>query len=86
MSGEFKTKTIKEQTITLIRPSANAQHQEAILSAINNANITIVAKCQHQLSDAQFVKLYAKHIEQEYYQPLKVSQFGSFLNILLNYF
>jgi len=71
MSGEFKTKTIKEQTITLIRPSANAQHQEAILSAINNANITIVAKCQLQLSDAQFVKLYAKHIEQEYYQPLK---------------
>jgi len=69
--SEFKTKTIKEQTITLIRPSANAKHQTTILNAINNANITILAKCQLQLSEAQFEKLYAKHSEQEYYQPLK---------------
>jgi len=68
---EFKTKTIKEQTITMIRPSAAAQHKEAILGEIEQAGITLLAQCELQLSDEQFERLYAKHNEQEYYQPLK---------------
>ena len=70
--AEFKAKAVTEQTITLIRPSAAAQHSDSVIDEAKQAGFAILAQCQIQLSEEQFGKLYEKHAEQDYYQALKV--------------
>ena len=72
---------MREQTITLIRPSAAAQHSDSILDEVKQAGFAILAQCQIQLSEEQFGKLYEKHADQDYYPALKVCS-GVFLEYL----
>jgi len=67
----FKSKAILEQTVTLIRPSANAQHKDDIIKAATDSGYTILRSIEIKLDDNQFDKLYSRHAEADYYAALK---------------
>merc|ERR1712131_501573 len=62
---------ILEETVTLIRPSANAQHKDEILKSIGDAGYTILRSIEITMNENQFDKLYSQHAEAEYYGNLK---------------
>jgi len=68
---KFKAKAILEETVTLIRPSANAQHKDEILKSIGDAGYTILRSIEITMNENQFDKLYSRHAEAEYYGNLK---------------
>lgn len=68
---KFKAKAILEQTVTLIRPSSNAQHKDEILKSIGDAGYTILRSIEITMNESQFDKLYSRHAEADYYGNLK---------------
>ena len=71
MEEKFKAKAILEETVTLIRPSANAQHKDEIMKSIGDAGYTILRSIEKTINENQFDKLYSRHAEAEYYGNLK---------------
>jgi len=68
---KFKAKAILEETVTLIRPSANSQHKDEILKSVSDAGYTILRSIEITMNENQFDKLYSRHAEADYYGALK---------------